>query len=216
MKRSLIMCFMLLLGMQSVSAMDIVPRVGVDYVRQTYSYSTNPTIELKSNGGGFNAGVVLVGKSAYLDIGLESANVLTPVNSVNIYEQGWRSETSITVGFNVTKNIWLNFGLIEIAYGSSALKKERGSSQSPIVGFSFSNMQAAGYLFSVGPAFTLSPKSKNIGNADDDPGISGGLRFTWRKKGSPHLWSIKNRVNAFGASDFIEGNAKISYSYLFL
>ena len=221
MKRSFIMALLLILSVSSANAVDIVPRVGVDVSMQKYTdFDNKGNAVVKDSGAGVNLGVVFVGDGLFFDIAAESSQLITPVNSKKVLSKGWRSELGLTAGYQMSKHLWLNAGYQAVNYGSSLLGANRGSLQSPFVGFSLSNMQQADYLFSMGVAFTINSKISNFdttGGTDDGINIAGGIRFVIRKKGSPHMFTWKHRVSgptiAIGYQDI---TTKISYSYLFI
>lgn len=217
MKRCFVVALFLMLSIPSVYAVEVIPRIGADLVRQQYSnFDNKSNPRIVDNGFGFSSGIALLQNSFYVDLGVESANVTTPVNSVNIHDKGWRSEMSLSVGIKTGDYFWLNAGYMKVIYGSGTFKNDRGDTSSPFVGFTFSNMEAGGYLFNVGTAFTVSPKHSGIAAVNNPSGgISGGVRLTWRKKGSPHLWAWKHRLYAAGLGGFQDITTKLSYSYLF-
>jgi len=218
MKISFLTVLVLITGIQTAYAVNILPRAGVDFVRQSYSNfdnTSNPSI--KDNGYGYSTGLAILKNNFYFDFGLESAQIKTPVNSVDVHDTGWRSEVSFSLGYKSGEYLWLNAGLQRVIYGENQLDDDRGVTSSPFVGFTFSNMESGGYLFNVGGVFTFSPDHSGIAAVNNaSGGISGGVRFTARKKGSPHLWGWKHRLFAPGLGGFQDITTKLSYSYLFI
>lgn len=218
MKKSLITIMFCLFSIQSIHAMDFVPRIGLDVVSQEYVYldNINNTVT-RDVGGGLNFGAVLVAGDFFLDLGFETANTNTLVNDDNTFAKGWRSEKSITLGYRVADKIWLTAGNNTLTYGSEIFKEDRGEMSSPSFGISLTNMQQADYLFSIGFSWKTAIKSNNITAAQfSEEGSAGNLRFAWRKKGSPHLFSWKYGSYTPDFYSTSDNNTKFSYSYLFL
>lgn len=217
MKRSLIMFLFLIVGLSSVNAIEVVPRIGVDLVRQQYVYQDDKNKPITIDTGlGISLGVVLVGKKVFLDVSVKSASTNTLVNDVNTYAKGWRSELALTGGYNIAQYFWLTVGVQQIAYGASTFGSDRGTITSPFVGFSMNNMQQDDYLFSFGFSFARGAKVSKITGISDPASSQGGLRLNWRKKGSPHLFAWEHRINALPLEATQDIVSKFSYSYLFL
>lgn len=217
MKKSLIIILFCLFSMQSIHAMEVIPRIGADVVQQQYVYvQYQNNIVKKDNGVGINGGVLLVGNSFFLDLNLESANTNTLVNDDNTFAKGSRSEISAVLGYRLKERIWLTAGYQSLYYGSSFLKKDRGEMSAPKIGFSMTNMQQGDYLITVGFTWGMDLKSSNISGDPQEAGDFGGIRVALRKKGSPHIFSWKYTDYSPDFQHTTDNTTKFSYSYLFL
>lgn len=221
MYRNLLAGILLLATSVSANAMEIIPRLGVDLIIQRYSNFDNKSTPLRrENSSGIHTGIIFVSNDTFFDISVESANHITPVNNINIYSKGWRSEIALSGGYRVNKHIWITGGYQMYSYGKNILGTERGNVKSPFIGFSITNLQQGNYAFSISPAFMFSPSLSGIDTSTSDgasDGIAGGIKINLRKKGSPHMWSARHRLSTTGESmGFQDIVTKFSYSYLFL
>ena len=216
MKRSLLLFMFLLLGHQIAYA-EIIPRVGAEIAVQDFIYFDGQTNPVNTSvGPGINFGAVYVTKSFFIDLNAETANTNTMVNDGKIFAKGWRSEMSMMLGYKLMDNFWLSAGKQYLSYGKSIFGSERGTMESPALGFSLTNMQVGEYLFTVGLSWTIAVSSENINGTKSEKGFNGGMRLAWRKKGSPHLWTWKQRAYTPDLEGADEEVMKLSYSYLFL
>lgn len=221
MKKSLITIMFCLFSIQSIHAMDIVSKIGADLTIQRYSNFDNKSKPVeRETGAGLHAGIIFIGKNTFFDISIESANHITPVNNINTYSKGWRSESALSGGVRVNKHVWITGGYQMYSYGKNIFGTERGNVKSPFIGFSITNLQQGKYVFSISPSFMFSPALSGIDtstSAGAGDGIAGGIKINLRKKGSPHMWSARHRVYTTGESmGFQDIVTKFSYTYLFL
>lgn len=195
----------------TASAVDFLPRLGVQFG----SYTVEGAGSSDNVTGGPTMGLTLSGDSLFGDINFEALPV-DVIGPGSVFEKGWRSEVSGTVGYRIHDGVVLIAGYRTSMYGKNVGSGKFGDNSGPFVGVNFPELRLGSSnrdIMSLSVAIqstTYTDKSTNV-ELEGDVGVN--IRIGYRRAGSPHSFGV--RYQSFGSPSYQEYLTTLQYSYVF-
>jgi hypothetical protein len=202
----------LLAGCGTASAIDLLPRVGV----QAGYYSVEGAGVSKSATLGPIFGLtMLVGDNLFADLSLETLPV-DVIGQRYSMSSGWRTEMSGTVGYRVYDGVALIGGYRSSLYGESLGSAKLGDNSGPFIGVNFPELRLGSSnrdILSLSIAVQQTTFTDKVNHVEQDSDIGVSIRLGYRRAGSPHSFGL--RYQSFGSPSYQEYLSTLQYSYVF-
>jgi hypothetical protein len=210
--RRLFIAAALLLACGTASAIDLLPRLGV----QAGYYSVEGAGVSDSATFGPTFGLTMSsGDNLFADLNLETL----PVDVIGqrfTMSRGWRTELSGTVGYRIFDGVVLIGGYRSSLYGESLGSAKLGDNSGPFAGVNFPELRLGSSnrdILSLSIAVQQTTFTDKVNHVEQDSDVGVNIRLGYRRAGSPHSFGL--RYQSFGSPSYQEYLSTLQYSYVF-
>jgi hypothetical protein len=193
-------------------AIDLLPRAGVQVGH--YSVENLGTQELVTAGP--TLGLTLAIGNAVADLSAEALPVDIAGTPSQGWIRGWRSELTVTGGYQVLDGVVLIGGYRTSRYGERFGSSQMGDNSGPFVGVNFPELRLGSSnrdILSLAVAIQATTYTDRVRGVEQDSDVGVNIRLGYRRAGSPHAFGV--RYQSFGSPSYQEYLTTLQYAYVF-